>query len=50
VDPSGLKGVLRSLSRLALENDRIAEVDANPVFVDRDGSVRAADALVVLSG
>ena len=43
-------GVLRALSRLALVNDRIAEVDVNPVFVDRDGSVRAADALVVLGG
>jgi acetyltransferase len=49
-DPSALKGVLRALSRLALENDRIAEIDANPVIVDRDGTVRAADALVVLSG
>ena len=49
-DPSALKGVLRALSDLALDDERIAEVDANPVFVDRDGSVRAADALVVLEG
>jgi acyl-CoA synthetase (NDP forming) len=49
-DPSALKGVVRALSELALDDERIAEVDANPVFVDRDGSVRAADALVVLGG
>lgn len=49
-DPSALKAVLRALAELALDDERIAEVDANPVFVDRDGSVRAADALVVLDG
>jgi hypothetical protein len=48
-DPAGLKGVLRSLSNLGTDNDWTAEVDANPVFVGRDGSVRAADALVVLA-
>ncbi len=41
---------MRALADLALDDERIAEVDANPVFVDRDGSVRAADALVVLDG
>jgi acetyltransferase len=48
-DPSALKGILSSLARLALDEDRIVEIDANPVFVDRDGSARAADALVVLA-
>ncbi len=48
-DPAALKGVLRSLSDLALANPDVAEVDANPVFVDRDGTVRAADALIVLN-
>ncbi len=47
-DPAGLMGVVRSLSDLALADERISEVDANPVFVAPDGAVRAADALVVL--
>ena len=47
-DPSGLMIVVRALSDMALDDPRIAEVDANPVFVSGDGTVRAADALVVL--
>jgi acyl-CoA synthetase (NDP forming) len=48
-DAAGLKGIVRSLSDLALAEPRIAEVDANPVFVAPDGTVQAADALVVLN-
>ena len=48
-EPFALQDVLRALSDLALAEPAIQEVDANPVFVDADGSVRAADALVVVS-
>jgi acyl-CoA synthetase (NDP forming) len=46
-DASGLRGALAALSDLACNEADIAEVDVNPLFVDGDGSVRAADALVV---
>ena len=48
-DPTALQGVLRALSDLAVDDPRIQEVDANPVFAGADGIVRAADALVVIS-
>ncbi len=47
-DATGLKGVVRALAELAVGEPRVAEVDVNPLFVAPDGTVRAADALVVL--
>jgi acyl-CoA synthetase (NDP forming) len=47
-DASSLRDTLAALSDLACNQSDIAEVDVNPLFVDDDGSVRAADALVVL--
>jgi hypothetical protein len=37
------------LADLSLELEEIAEVDVNPILV-ADGSVRAADALIVFAG
>lgn len=39
---------LVGLSRLALENPNVLEVDINPLLVSPDGAVTAVDALVVL--
>jgi acyl-CoA synthetase (NDP forming) len=47
-DAAPLQGVLAALSDLACNEPGVAEVDVNPLFVDVDGTVRAADALVVL--
>ncbi len=42
-----LKAVLSGLSKLAVEHPDVAEVDINPLIVDREGGVTAVDALVV---
>ncbi|MFH1137978.1 MAG: acetate--CoA ligase family protein [Pseudomonadota bacterium] len=51
--PADLEAICRALvglGRLGLELDQVAEVDVNPLIIDRDGRVRAVDALVVLGG
>ena len=47
---ANLIGAIRAVESYATANaDRLAELDVNPVMLRRDGSVVAADALVVLS-
>ena len=48
---SALLATIRAVESFAIANaGRLAELDVNPVMVKGDGSVVAADALVVLSG
>jgi acetate---CoA ligase (ADP-forming) subunit beta len=47
VDQEALAQILMALGRIGLDNDRIKEVDINPLIV-RKGSPVAVDALVVL--
>ena len=46
VDRSSIKQVLMGLSRLAMEEPDIAEVDINPIIADATGKITAVDALV----
>lgn len=48
VDKASLAGALAGLSRVALENPDISEIDINPLIAGPDGRVTAVDALVVL--
>ncbi len=48
VDADRLTDVLTGLSRLALDEPEIAEVDINPLIVLPDGRIKAVDALIVL--
>ena len=48
VDQKGVTDVLLGLSRLALEEPYVKEVDINPLKVTPDGRVLAVDALVVM--
>lgn len=50
-DPADLGTLCRILvgiGRLGLENPAIAEIDINPLIVSPDGSIKAADALIIL--
>jgi succinyl-CoA synthetase beta subunit len=50
-EPADLDSLCRSLVALAeigLDHDRISEIDINPMIIDPEGRVVAADALVVL--
>ena len=47
-DRQQIINTLVGLSRLALENPNVREVDINPLLVSPDGKVSAVDALVVL--
>lgn len=47
VDWKALTGVLTGISRLAEENPDIAEIDINPLIVEKNGNIVAVDALVV---
>ncbi len=48
VDRRAIIATLLGLSKLGMEENRIAEVDINPLLVGPDGTVTAVDALVVL--
>ncbi len=48
VDAEQLADVLTGLSRLALEQPDISEIDINPLIVMPDGRMKAVDALMVL--
>ena len=48
VDLAALSKTLIALGRIGLEHERVAEIDINPMIVAADGSIKAADALVVL--
>ncbi len=47
-DPQVLVRILLALGRIGLENDRIAEIDINPIIVTPSGAATAVDALIVL--
>jgi acyl-CoA synthetase (NDP forming) len=49
-DKGALVDALVGLSRLAVEQDQVSEVDLNPFLIGPDGRVSAVDALVVLGG
>lgn len=48
VDQGAIKGILLGLSRLAMEQPQIEEVDINPLIADAEGVITAVDALVCL--
>ena len=51
-EPADLETICRSavaLGNIGLEQEQIAEIDINPMIIDRKGRVKAADALVVLT-
>ena len=48
VDMDSLCGSLVALGEIGLDHDRISEIDINPMIIDPEGRVVAADALVVL--
>lgn len=50
VDRQELGRMLIALGDLGLEHPAVAEIDVNPVIADRQGRLKAADALVVLRG
>jgi len=47
-DRQQLAAALVGLSRLAMDEPRVREIDINPLLVSPDGQVRAVDALIVL--
>jgi acyl-CoA synthetase (NDP forming) len=47
VDRKAIIDILHGLSRIALENDSIGEIDINPLKITPDGKVVAVDALVL---
>ena len=40
--------ILAGIGRLGLENPAISEIDINPLIISPDGSIKAADALIIL--
>ncbi|MFA6222474.1 MAG: acetate--CoA ligase family protein [Desulfomonilaceae bacterium] len=48
VDTERLGSILVNLGRLGMENDRVQEVDVNPLIID-EGSLVAVDALIALN-
>ena len=49
-DMEGIASALVGIGRLGMELGQAAEVDVNPLIIDREGKVRAVDALVILGG
>lgn len=50
-EPADLDALCRSLvalGRIGIEYPQVAEIDINPVIIDRQGKIKAVDALVVL--
>ncbi len=48
VDMDALCRALVALGRIGVELPEVAEIDVNPVIIDRQGRIKAVDALVVL--
>ena len=48
VDMDALCRALVALGRIGIELPQVAEIDVNPVIIDRQGGIKAVDALVVL--
>lgn len=50
-DPADMEALCRAivaLGRIGIEHPEVAEIDVNPVIIDRQGKIKAVDALVVL--
>lgn len=50
-DPADMEALCRTivaLGRIGIEHPEVAEIDVNPVIIDRQGKIKAVDALVVL--
>ncbi|WDP85558.1 MAG: acetate--CoA ligase family protein [Desulfobacter sp.] len=47
-DLEGLCQLLEGLGQFGLDNPSVREIDINPLIVSQDGSIRAADALIIL--
>ena len=50
VDMDALCGCLTALGRIGMAHDAVAEIDINPMIILPDGRIKAADALIVLTG
>lgn len=50
VDRDTLCACLTALGKIGMEHDAVAEIDINPMIILPDGRIKAADALVVLTG
>ena len=47
-DRESISKALMTIGKIGIEIDKISEIDVNPLIIDRQGRIKAVDALVVL--